>query len=76
MNDEDFRIIVGRKLKELRLAKGYSQLTLNLKMKVAIGGQSLSQYENGSHLPTLAKFKKVCDALDITMEEFFRQINL
>ena len=41
MNDEDFRIIVGRKLKELRLAKGYSQLTLNLKMKVAIGGQSL-----------------------------------
>ena len=56
-------------LKQLRESKGISQTQLaNL---VGLKQTTISQYENGSRKPNLNKAKKIADALNISLDDFF-----
>lgn len=57
-------------LKKFREEKGLSQTELGA--KVGLKQTTISQYESGSRHPNLAMSKKLADALEITLDEFFR----
>ncbi|NGP45699.1 helix-turn-helix transcriptional regulator [Bacillaceae bacterium SIJ1] len=60
---------IGEKLKNLRLAKG---LTLNeLGKKAFVSQPYLSDIERGRTMPSLDKLRLICDALDVSLSEFF-----
>lgn len=52
-------------IKRARINKGYSQTDLAKKLKIA--RQSISKYENGDREPKLEMWKKLSDALDVSI---------
>lgn len=63
MNDNNF----GKKLKELRKLKGFTQETLA--EKAEIDEKHLSRIENGKYFPTYLTLTKLLKALDTSIEE-------
>ena len=63
MNDNKF----GKKLKELRKLKGFTQETLA--EKADIDEKHLSRIENGKYFPTYLTLLKLLKALDASIEE-------
>lgn len=66
---------VGRKLRELRLKKGWSMEKLSLESTddngYAISKQSIEHWENGKNSPLVSKLDRTCQALGITIADFF-----
>ncbi len=60
--------IFGERLKELRLEKGYTQNQIAKILNVS--GNTIYAWENNS-MPTLTNVIKVCEAMNITLEQFF-----
>lgn len=60
-------ITFGKKLKELRKAKGYTQQ--KLAEKANIDDKHLCRIENGKYFPTYATLNKLLKALDASVEE-------
>lgn len=61
--------VIYMTLKQFREEKGMSQTELaNL---VGLKQTTISQYENGSRKPDLEKAKRLSDALDISLDDFF-----
>lgn len=56
-------------LKQFRENKGLSQTELG--SLVGLKQTTISQYESGSRKPNLAIAKKLSDALEISLDEFF-----
>ena len=68
---------IGNNIRYFRKLKGMTQEDLAF----ATGCNSnhnniISPYEVGNRVMGTTKLKRICDALDITMEEFFKNINL
>lgn len=63
MNNSEF----GKKLKELRKSKGYTQQALA--EKAQIDEKHLSRVENGKYFPSFATLSKLLNALGITINE-------
>ena len=59
----------SKRIIELRREKGFSQYKL---AKVAqVPQTTLSNYETGKNIPGAETLKRICDALDITVAQFF-----
>lgn len=63
MNNSEF----GKKLKELRKSKGYTQQALA--EKAEIDEKHLSRVENGKYFPSYATLNKLLNALGVTLNE-------
>ena len=63
MNNNEF----GKKLKELRKSKGYTQQALA--EKAGIDEKHLSRVENGKYFPSYATLNKLLNALGVTLNE-------
>lgn len=57
----------GKRLKELRKSKGYTQQTLA--EKAEIDEKHLSRVENGKYFPSFATLNKLLSALGVTLDE-------
>ena len=62
-------IEIGQKIKDLRLSKNMK--VVELAKKAHISQPYLSDIEKGRTTPSLDKLSSICDALDITLAEFF-----
>ncbi len=63
MNNNEF----GKKLKELRKSKGFTQQALA--EKAEIDEKHLSRVENGKYFPSYATLNKLLNALGVTLNE-------
>lgn len=63
MNNTEF----GKRLKELRKSRGYTQQALA--EKAEIDEKHLSRVENGKYFPSFATLNKLLTALDVTLNE-------
>jgi transcriptional regulator with XRE-family HTH domain len=68
-----FQISVGNRIKELRLKKKLSQRQLAFEAKK--DPQSLERVENGKSCPTIFYLYEICIALEISLEEFFKDFD-
>ncbi|PKP47631.1 MAG: DNA-binding protein [Bacteroidetes bacterium HGW-Bacteroidetes-12] len=69
MNDQDFLIQLGKRIATLRKAKGYSQLDLG--SIIDMEKSNLSAIENGRQNPSSLTLKKIADALQVKVINFF-----
>jgi len=65
-----FQIRIGERIKTLRQSKGLSQR--QLAMEANKDPQSLERVENGKTCPSVYYLKEICDALGVSLEEFFQ----
>lgn len=63
MNNNEF----GKKLKELRKSKGFTQQALA--EKAGIDEKHLSRVENGKYFPSYVTLNKLLNALEVTLSE-------
>jgi transcriptional regulator with XRE-family HTH domain len=64
-------IDVGKRVIELREQKGWSQYKL---YKLAVIGQTtLSEIESGKKVPTVTTLAKICNALEVSLSDFFSE---
>ena len=61
---------IGNRIKYLREVKGWS--TNTLAKKADISQPHLRSIENNKCSPTIIVLKLICDALGVTLEEFFK----
>lgn len=64
-------IDIGKKLREIRIAKNMSQRELAEKVNLTAG--FISQMENNQIVPSLASFIQICDALGIKASEILSE---
>lgn len=62
---------VGKKIKELREAKGLSQVDLVGKIEGNIDTTNISRIESGRTNPTLYTLYRIATALEVDIKEFF-----
>ena len=74
MSKEKFQKQLGKHLKKVRTGKGISLRELEL--NGTVDRATLSQIENGLTNPTAYTLKRICDALDISFVDFFRESKL
>lgn len=72
MNIKEFYIRVGLRIKELRELKGYSQDILSEKANIST--DFLGKIEVNINNPGLISLFKIITALDVSFEEFFKNI--
>ncbi len=60
---------IGQRLKQIRTSKGLQGI--QLAEKVGITNVYLSYLESGTKIPSIETLQKICDALGITLAEFF-----
>lgn len=63
---------VGKKIKKYRTVRGWSQEKLALQAE--INTAFLGHLERGLKNPTVTTLRKITDALDITLSDFFMMI--
>lgn len=70
-NNELDLIAVGKRIKQLRIAKGYDNLEAFLQQH-DISPQQWIKYEQGYNM-YYTELYRVCEALGISMKEFFKK---
>ncbi|MCD8378014.1 MAG: helix-turn-helix domain-containing protein [Candidatus Gastranaerophilales bacterium] len=65
--------LFGKRLKELRKSKGFTQQALA--EKAGIDEKHLCRVENGKYFPTYATLNKLLSALDVTVDELGIELN-
>lgn len=63
------QVKIGKLIAECRKAKKLTQV--ELAEKLGVSDKSVSKWENGNCLPDVSLYKKICEILDITLNEFF-----
>ncbi|MFY0599311.1 MAG: helix-turn-helix transcriptional regulator [Cyclobacteriaceae bacterium] len=74
LNEDDqrkFQLQIGKRLKALRKAKGYTSYE-KFAVQNDISRMQYWRYEKGEDM-RLSSLKKIVTALDMTMEEFFAE---
>ena len=61
--------IIGKKIRQIRLEKGFSQEELS--EKIDISPRHMCTIENGNSFPSLETFVKISKILDIDINSFF-----
>ncbi len=69
MTDQEFLKYLGKSISYTRKLKGYSQLDLGLKIEME--KSNLSAIENGRQNPTSLMLKKIAEALEVDVKDFF-----
>ena len=64
-----FRQKFGKRLKELRKSKGFTQE--QLAEKIGIEPPNISKLENGMHFPQPENIEKIAKVLDVDIQEMF-----
>jgi transcriptional regulator with XRE-family HTH domain len=67
-----FQKKIGQRIKTLRKEQKLSQRQLSFLCNK--DPQSLERVENGKSCATVYYLKEVCDALQVNMEEFFKEV--
>lgn len=70
MSKEQFQQQLGEQLKKVRTEKNIS--IRELELRGDIDRATLSQIENGQTNPTAYTLKKICEALEISLEDFYK----
>lgn len=60
---------LGKRIKELRLAKGWTQAALA--EELGCESMTVSRYERGEYAPSIEVLGQVASALDVGMDAFF-----
>lgn len=63
-------INIGEKLKSIRLDKGIS--SKELEALSGVNQSTISRIENNTHSPSIDTLFKICTALDISINDFFK----
>ena len=66
MQDQDLRQAFGKRLKELRKQKGWTQKELANRLDIRYS--HLNKYENGMHAPPLEKLIQLSDIFDVSLD--------
>ena len=69
MTNDNFAILLGKRIRELRKAKGISQLDLAFDMDMSMN--TISYIELGKISPKIDTLQKIAEKLDISMVELF-----
>lgn len=69
MEKSDLLQLLGKRIKELRLEKGLSQVDLVARMQGNIDTTNISRIEAGRTNPTVYSLYRLSEALDISMSE-------
>lgn len=62
----------GKRLKEERTYRGWSQARMARNSGGRLIQHSISQYETGSRMPSLYSLGAVCDMFEMTLDDFFK----
>lgn len=73
MKEKEFCKVVGEVLRNLRINKGYSNLTL-FSEENNIPSSTLSRIEIGQNEAQLETLKKIADGLKITLKDLFLEV--
>jgi transcriptional regulator with XRE-family HTH domain len=68
----EFQKMIGQRIKTLRKEQELSQRQLSFLCNK--DPQSLERVENGKSCATVFYLKEVCDALRVSLEEFFKEV--
>jgi transcriptional regulator with XRE-family HTH domain len=71
MDDEQFRIALGQRLRELRKEHGYTQG--EFAERIGLDGPALSRIENGQRGIDTLVLQRASAVLDVSMDAFFAQ---
>ncbi|MCT3761112.1 helix-turn-helix domain-containing protein [Elizabethkingia anophelis] len=71
MEKSEILIQVGKRIKELRVQKGISQVDLVAKMDGNIDPTNISRIEAGRTNPTLLTLQRIANALEVNISELF-----
>jgi len=69
MNDQEFLIKLGKRVAEVRKGKGFSQLDLGA--IIDMEKSNLSAIENGRQNPSSLTLKRIADALNVKVGNFY-----
>lgn len=72
-NEEKKLLQIGKKLKELRIARGYINYE-HFAYEIGISRSQYGNYENGANMKLTTLFK-ILTFLKVPIEEFFQGIN-
>jgi transcriptional regulator with XRE-family HTH domain len=70
VKDKKFLIALGKKIRSLRMERGMSQLDLGVAMDNY--AEQIGRIERGLQNVTICTLKKLCEALDITLADLFK----
>jgi transcriptional regulator with XRE-family HTH domain len=73
MNEDQRLVEFGKRLKELRTAKGFTQTELAARMETT--ESAISRAETGKHNPSLTWLLKLSDALEVSTKELFAYLH-
>lgn len=70
---KDIAVIIGKRIRELRHARGIS--LEELAFKAGINAPHLGQIERGLQNPTLVTLERICTALNTSLSSLFNELN-
>lgn len=71
MEKSEILLQVGKRIKELRIQKGISQVDLVARMDGNIDPTNISRIEAGRTNPTLLTLQRIANALEVNISELF-----
>jgi transcriptional regulator with XRE-family HTH domain len=69
MEKGDLLKIIGKRIQEIRISKGYSQVDLAGKIKGSIDTTNISRIESGRTNPTIYTLFRIAEALEVSLEK-------
>ena len=70
----DLKQMIGARIKEIRIKRGITQDQLSEQME--INPKYLSSIERGKENPTLNTLIKICQSLDVELDQIFRFVEI
>lgn len=67
MEKDDLLFIIGKRIQEIRMSKGYSQVDLAGKIIGTIDTTNISRIESGRTNPTIFTLYRIAEALEISV---------
>ena len=71
MDKQDLLKLIGKRVQEIRVSKGYSQVDLVGKIEGSIDTTNISRIESGRTNPTAFTLSRIADALEVELKELF-----
>jgi transcriptional regulator with XRE-family HTH domain len=72
MEKRDFLILVGKRIKEEREQKGWSQA--DLAYRIGKDQPSINRVEKGHSNPTIFYLKEIANGLDVSLQELIKGV--
>ncbi len=69
MEREELLKFVGKRIQEIRLSKGYTQVDLVGRIRGKIDTTNISRIESGRTNPSLLMLYRIADALEVSLAE-------